>query len=273
VSSAILYLAIVAIWAFLLAPRWIRRSHTPFFASTESGRGREAAGSLAEDEANDSADALAPRFGLLRTLGLISTEGPAATVAPASPDVSGQDADCDDEPEPDTAPLPRITVPAAPVAPDTAGGRPEPGGPGPDSEADGFGLPSGQARPGGPARPPISRTKILQARRRLLTTLVLLAVAAVSCTLLHLTSLWVCIPPAGMLGMYLLLLREAAMADADNVRRAEAAHAARQRARAKARARQAQAPQPTAEIIDISARLGDQLYDQYADATIRAVGD
>ena len=28
-----------------------------------------------------------------------------------------------------------------------------------------------------------------------------------------------------------------------------------------------------AQIIDISARLGDQLYDQYADATIRAVGD
>ena len=32
-------------------------------------------------------------------------------------------------------------------------------------------------------------------------------------------------------------------------------------------------PQPDAEIIDISARLGDQLYDQYADATMRAVGD
>ena len=28
-----------------------------------------------------------------------------------------------------------------------------------------------------------------------------------------------------------------------------------------------------AQIIDISARLGDQLYDQYADATMRAVGD
>ena len=34
-------------------------------------------------------------------------------------------------------------------------------------------------------------------------------------------------------------------------------------------------PKPawTAEIIDISARLGDQLYDQYADAAVRAVGD
>jgi hypothetical protein len=29
----------------------------------------------------------------------------------------------------------------------------------------------------------------------------------------------------------------------------------------------------SAEIIDISARLSDQLYDQYADAAVRAVGD
>jgi hypothetical protein len=29
----------------------------------------------------------------------------------------------------------------------------------------------------------------------------------------------------------------------------------------------------TAEVIDISSRINDQLYDQYADATIRAVGD
>jgi hypothetical protein len=38
----------------------------------------------------------------------------------------------------------------------------------------------------------------------------------------------------------------------------------------------AQAPQPTAEIIDITARTArdrDQLYDQYADAAVRAVGD
>ena len=32
-------------------------------------------------------------------------------------------------------------------------------------------------------------------------------------------------------------------------------------------------PLPHAEIIDISGRVGDQLYDQYADAKLRAVGD
>jgi hypothetical protein len=30
---------------------------------------------------------------------------------------------------------------------------------------------------------------------------------------------------------------------------------------------------PSAQIIDISGRIGDQLYDQYADAEVRAVGD
>ena len=30
---------------------------------------------------------------------------------------------------------------------------------------------------------------------------------------------------------------------------------------------------PSAQIIDISGRIGDQLYDQYADAKVRAVGD
>ena len=74
-----------------------------------------------------------------------------------------------------------------------------------------------------------------------------------------------------MLGMYLLLLREAALADSENAnRRAEAEHETRHRARARARER---AQRPGAQIIDISDRLGDQLYDQYADATVRAVGD
>jgi hypothetical protein len=31
--------------------------------------------------------------------------------------------------------------------------------------------------------------------------------------------------------------------------------------------------EPAAEVIDISARIGDQLYDQYSDAEARAIGD
>jgi len=142
--------------------------------------------------------------------------------------------------------------------------------------------PAHAAHPAHPARsayPPISRGKILQARRRLLTTLVALTIAALACTMLQLTSWWVCVPPIGMLGMYVLLLREAATADAARARwHAERAAAiARHRAEASERnaqaAQAAQAAQPGADIIDISARLTDQLYDQYADATVRAVGD
>jgi hypothetical protein len=85
--------------------------------------------------------------------------------------------------------------------------------------------------------------------------------------------------------MYLLVLREAARADAEAGMRAEAyarAQAARvayeraREARARARARAAPLAQPRAEIIDISDRtpqVSDQPYDQYADATVRAVGD
>ena len=108
------------------------------------------------------------------------------------------------------------------------------------------------------------------------TILVLLAIAALSCTTLRLTSPWVCIPPAVMLGMYVLLLRETALADAERAHHEaeRAAAAARQRALARSRAAwAARTPQPTAQIIDISGRLQDQLYDQYEDATSRAVGD
>ena len=117
----------------------------------------------------------------------------------------------------------------------------------------------------------------------MLTMLVTLAVAAMACILTGVTHWWTAAPPVGMLGVYLLLLREAAHADADASRRADAyaraqaAQAVRERAReARQRARAARSPQPTAEVIDISGRTAsvvDQLYDQYADATVRAVGD
>ena len=116
-----------------------------------------------------------------------------------------------------------------------------------------------------PAPPaPSGRARVLRARRRLLTMI----------TALGLTSWWACIPPAGMLGMYLLLLREAALADAGQARRRAAMEM-------RVRADRQRAPEedwvhdeePGAQIIDISARVGDQFYDQYADATVRAVGD
>jgi len=120
----------------------------------------------------------------------------------------------------------------------------------------------------------------------MLTMLVALAAAAMACVVIGLTGWWTAIPPIGMLLAYLLLLREAARADAEAARRAEAnaryaraeaAQAAYERAReAQAQARAASLLQPAAEVIDISdrtAEAADQPYDQYSDATVRAVGD
>jgi len=131
------------------------------------------------------------------------------------------------------------------------------------------------SRRGRSARP-LTRSKVLQARRRLLTLLVLITVVAATCTALKLTSWWACVPSAVMLVMYLLLLREAALADAEQARRRAEIVAHQWAAYERERAREAEwqpDEEPSAEIIDISARVGDQLYDQYADAEVRAVGD
>lgn len=119
-----------------------------------------------------------------------------------------------------------------------------------------------------------ARARVLRARRRLLSMIALLTLAALACTALKLTSWWTCIPPIGMLGMYLLLLREAALADAEQARR-RAAEELRDAA-ARQRAHQPEPvfeDEPSAQVIDISARVSDQFYDQYADAAVRAVGD
>ncbi len=209
-SSAILYIAIVAIWAFVLIPRWLRRPH------------------LLGGEADE----------------------PAVTANVGNTPASGEDQ------PPAVGSMSRIAYRRDAKATD---------GP---ADAD------QEARRGDTAKPaaarPQGQTRVLQARRRLLTVLVTLTAAVGVCVYLKLASWWVCIPPGGMLGIYLLLLREAALADAERARwraaQGRAAQAARQVARF-------QVAESNAEVIDISDRLDDQLYDQYADATIRAVGD
>jgi hypothetical protein len=141
-SSAILYLAIVAIWACVLIPRWLRRD---------------------------------------------SVRGASAPVQPP--------------------------VVAEPAAGDEYDGAPE------DEDAD--------AGPGGdrpvPARthvteplgPEESRRRMLAARRRLLLMLIGLEIAAIALAILRLAAVWVVIPPTIMLVGYLLLLREAGKADAE----------------------------------------------------------
>ena len=145
------------------------------------------------------------------------------------------------------------------------------------------------------------RANILKARRRMLGTLVALTVIAFVIALAQVAALWVVIPPAVMLGAFVLLLREASRTDAEQARRRSHAEQMRRRRAEPESGRQAapvtgetferlvskpvapdvaEQAEPvvevvaySAEIIDISDRVSDQFYDQYTDAANRAVGD
>lgn len=214
-SSAILYLAIVAIWAGVLVPRWLR----PAQAVVRAAEHRAADNRQREDTGEP-----------------------------------WQDSDSDTEPIPAVRP-----------------------------EHDHLARRTGQSGRAGQSRS-AQRGPILHARRRMLVMTTILTAGAVGLTAIHMAAWWVIVPPGAMLGGFVLLLREAARTDAARVGRltaqARVARPVRQNAAEGAPAAEADRvpvaePEPTwtAEIIDISARLGDQLYDQYADAAVRAVGD
>jgi hypothetical protein len=230
-SSAILYLAIVAIWAGVLVPRWLRPAQVVARA-TDTRRRQEARGP-GEARGED-----------------ISEPWP--------------DSDSDTEPIPTVRPEHDHLVERAGRA-----GR------------------SGRSRPS-------QRGMILQARRRMFVMITILTGGAVGMAATHMAASWVIVPPGMMLGGFMLVLREAARTDAARARRLAATATATATAEAGAGVERAvrqdavegvvaaeatpapvAEPEPTwsAEIIDISARLGDQLYDQYTDAAVRAVGD
>ena len=240
-SSAILYLAIVAIWAVVLVPRWLRpRSAAPkpvpVPAESPDAGWREPAG--------PGQDAGAPLA--------VSTDGPDAAGEPvggevmASSDVGGEA-------------VAEVAQEGAPEAADPA--------------------------------PVNRRAEVLKARRRLLSTLITLTVIAVALVVTRIDAYWIVIPPTVLLGGYLALLRNFAHIDAERARRAARIRHAEARAEpgqepaaplpaAPAAAEPEpgsapDAPEPLggAEIIDISGRIGDQVYDQYSDAANRAVGD
>jgi hypothetical protein len=248
-SSAILYLAIIAIWACVLVPRWIHKPHRVVPGSERLfGLQYSAASGAPDAETNDVAGDGWDDQGVSTEV-LTGVREQSASEHDAAPG--------NGVPVEQGVAWQRITQRRTYHAAGAAPG----------------------SRPVSLAQPGPGRVHILQTRRRLLTMLVTLVIVALAATAAKLSPWWILVPPGGMLGMYLLLLREAANADAEQAQwRAQelaaeaAAHAeaARQRAR---RVWEASQPQPTAEIIDISARVTDQLYDQYADAAARAVGD
>ena len=240
-SSAILYFAIVAIWAGILMPRWLR-------PSAHRHRAEEAPHETAAPEA----------LATFAQPGLEAEDGE-RTAARTAGDVA----------RPAARTAGDVARPAARTAED-------------GEHAAAWSAEVAAAR----------RANVLRARRRMLTTLVVLTLGAIGIAVTHIAAWWVIVPPGVLLGGFLLLLREAAHSDAAWARRrarsAEPGQAeARQRRKPADREDKPEVferiastpetpepePAPTAEIIDISARVNDQVYDQYTDAAERAVGD
>ena len=228
-SSAILYLAIVAIWAVVLVPRWLRpRSAPPKPVPVPV----EDADAGWRDPAEPGQDAAAA---WIASAGGLDTEGEQA------PGEDAVDAPAGDQSEPEAAPSPV--------------GR---------------------------------RAEVVKARRRMLATLIALTVIAMALAVTRLDAYWIIIPPVVLLSGYLLLLRQFTRFDAGRAhgaartRHAAGVPGAQEPGTSQVPAAAGPDHEPVpdapaapgdAEIIDISGRIGDQVYDQYSDAANRAVGD
>jgi hypothetical protein len=254
-SSAILYLAIIAIWAGFLVPAWLRRPHANSdSASTES---------VSETQMeNESYEVEVEEY----------TETSKLTVQFVD-ELPYTESDVDMSVETDIHVEVSEHVYASEAQEYTEDFGPEY----PVNEE----IASAEAGSGPPApRPSQSRDQMLRARRRMLSILVGMTAVTGLFSFVGLVAWWIAVPPAILLALYVLLLREIAMADAELARKraaweaADAAAWARHlQAEAEREAFEASMADSGAQIIDISGRVSDQLYDQYADAAVRAVGD
>ena len=245
-SSAILYVAIIAIWACVLIPRWLRR---------DSARGASGADSetVPDGTVAGTDGMIAGTDGIVAgTDGMADSGagGRAADESARGASESGRAADVGsgwlrarvevaERRESPAPPLPAPRLPAPqPPAPEPP--APEP----PASEEPADEAPLEDAPPSSPT--PETRHRMLAARRRLLGMLLVLEAAAIALAMLGLAALWVVVPPTVMLAGYLLVLREAAHADVERAAHDQEAARARARAQEQAsardRARAAQRP-------------------------------
>ncbi|MEV2274350.1 hypothetical protein AB0I72_02080 [Nocardiopsis sp. NPDC049922] len=155
--------------------------------------------------------------------------------------------------------------------------RPAFGPAGPAGHGEGAGATIPGARPSAPAgrhrRAGESRARVIARRRRRTTGLALVNAATIVAVALDLGPWWVMTPPILLLSGHLVLLREAAKADAE---RLEAQLRARRRAVVRARRaaeeEERREAEREAQVIALRERR-NQVYDQYADARLRAAGD
>jgi hypothetical protein len=325
VSSAILYVAIVAIWIGVLVPRWLKHENS------QSGLRRLSRHFGAHADEESSRAGFDPE-GRPRYTSFVPPESPAEVPAEGAPESSAHAPASHSESQSAygekvspvaggknksmtelyEAQAPRPAAPSYEEIPSygwsadevarqehlptartsAAGGTSHaPNVPGPaDPPDDRAEAEVRVPAPRGPHHDDLDdaerRAQIVRGRRRMLWLLLVLTAVGVGLAYLQLAAWWVMIPPTVLLAGYLLLLREAAHADAEARERRELAHAAAPAApagqappvgQAASPGTEAEIPVeetgPRADIIDLSEHVGDQLYDQYADAKLRAVGD
>lgn len=261
-SSAILYLAIIAIWAGFLVPAWIRRPHS--HPASQPEHEVDVAHSEAEYTERDVEY-------------VTDTEDDVDVTVAADIHVEvTRHEHVHAEHEEHAYQYGEYEEHAYSALTHS---EDAPAYAGQEQAADGYG-----AAEAGAEHPRLaqSREQMLRARRRMLTILVAMTAVTMAFAAMGSVRWWICVPPAGMLVLYVLLLREIAMADAEVARKRATWEAARARAYrrhmqavAEREAYESSLADPGAQIIDISGRVAepDQLYDQYADAAVRAVGD
>jgi hypothetical protein len=262
-SSAILYVAIVAIWAGVLIPRWLRR---------DSGeRASDEAGPEQQVQAAGDEPVPVPSGRDLDAPGARGADSPRgrgagrADTAQARPGAAEERSGA------------AVGRPGAVEARWRAGGA-RPGAAEARREDVAARPADGHEQDGRRGHRDQERARVLTARRRLLMLLLVLTAGSFGLAFTRLAAGWVMLPPTAMLLGYLGVLRAAAKVDAE---RREQARSRRAGATAAPLAPAAprvpvRPPAPDAEVIHISASLGEpdeQPYDQYADAKLRAVGD
>ncbi|MEV4531564.1 hypothetical protein [Streptosporangium sp. NPDC049304] len=255
-SGVVLYLAIVVMWLCVLVPMWLHRDRNTLvethkdaepYAYDERVIDEDSAETLAEPLPVPSADPSSPPPSSLKEDDAASSgaeevraaeDAPAGAQAASEPAASG--------------------AAATPVGPST--GKPSAG-----RAATGGGV--SERRRAELRR----RGKQVAKRRRLTLWCVLLLLASVVTAAVQVIPWWGVAPSVVLLGIYMAILRVTVQIDAE--RRAAIAQAHAERAkRARRRAALLEAQRPVAEIIDLAAHR-DELFDQYAETSRRAVGD
>ncbi|GGL33388.1 divisome protein SepX/GlpR [Planomonospora parontospora] len=246
-SSVLLYLAIVVMWLCVLVPMWLRRDRATLVEVDERDEATGAydlTGVPSEDPSEEG-----PSGSLTGTTGpAVGFAAPSGSAAVSVPGAASR--------------VPPGAVSGA--VPGAVPGAVSPAGEGAQTHRRAELRRAAQRR----------RAALVAKRRRLTLWCALLLLASVVTAAVRVIPWWGVAPSVVLLGVHLAVLRVAVQVDAERRRavaqaRAERARRARRRA-AEAAARRAAAPQ--AEIIDLSEHR-DELFDQYAEPSRRAVGD